>query len=150
LYSDPRLALLIGYNPSIDFLHTIIPVTPDPRPYEDRILTAFLDTPGVRACTVALEDNPHPPPVSGFAGQADKVIVYAECTIEPTHNTIQFAEWLRRLANRALLDTNVIICEELWVCDSILELPVMELVLDDGETHLHYQWNARTWIIAAE
>lgn len=141
-YDDPRLSLHIAYNPPPNLIETITPATPDPRPYEERILTAFEDTPGVFECTVTLSDNPHPPSDFYYTvpGQAGLVIVEADCTVDPAQNTVITAEWLRRLATRALLDTNVIFCEDMWMCENALGFPVMELTLDDGTARVHYSW----------
>jgi hypothetical protein len=149
-FDDPRLALVIAYNPPVDFRQTVPPATPDPRPYDVRIRSAFEDTPGVQACTITLEENPYPPQAYGYVGETGHTIVNADCTIEPTFNTVEMAEWLRRLANRALLDTNAITCEDAWVCDAILTLPVANLTLDDGSVRTRYAWNGRGWVIEAE
>lgn len=149
-FDDPRLSLLLAYNPPADFRQTVPPATPDPRPYDIRIRSAFEDTPGVQACAITLEENPYPPQAYGYVGATGHTIVNAECAIEPTFDTVVMAEWLRRLANRALLDTNAIICEDAWICDAILTLPVTNLTLDDGGVRTRYAWNGGGWVIEAE
>ncbi len=147
-YEDPRLWLVIAYNPtpSLELTPSTPSPTPDVRPHIERIQIYFDDTPNIEHCDIVLSTNGENQTfLWGFK------LVEASCIVEDGFNTFETAELLRRLANRAFINGNMVVCEDMGWCDAQLNQIDLALTLEDSNGSTHYQWDREDayWIILA-
>lgn len=146
-FDDPRLSLVIAYNPppNLDQTVTAIPATPDPRPPIERIQAFFNDTPHIETCYVLYSYEAEQGYWYGRNQQVD-----ADCVVEDGYNSLEMAEWLRRLANRAFIRGNIVSCEDMSSCNAQLNQVTMTLVLRDSEGSTQYFWDseAEYWTVS--
>lgn len=148
-YEDPRLWLIIAYNPtpSLELTPTTPSPTLDPRPHIERIQVNFDDTPNIEHCDIVLNtDGENQTSLWAFK------LVEANCSVKDGFNTFEMAELLRRLANRVFIDGNMVVCEDMGGCNAQLNQIDMLLTLEDSVGSTHYEWDREDayWIIVGE